>query len=151
MLELAREADWAAVNRLSIQVHDLHARLCPDLYIHSDEPLPLDVFLQSIRDRLLYVARQDGCVVGYVLLSFIRREGNGVVAHKELRLDHICVDKSFRRRGIGRAMIADVRALAKVFGCREILLGVHAQNDDAVVFYQKCGFLIRTINLEMKL
>lgn len=150
MLELAREGDWAAVNRLSVQVHDLHARMCPQLYFHCDEPLAKGDFLQAVRDRLLYVARLNDTVVGYVLLSFIRRAGNGVVPHKELRLEHICVDEDFRRQGIGRAMICDVRALAKAFGCREIVLGVHPQNDDAVVFYQKCGFTIRTVNLELK-
>jgi ribosomal protein S18 acetylase RimI-like enzyme len=45
-------------------------------------------------------------------------------------------------------MIADVRALAKVFGCTELILGVHPENDGAVVFYQKCGFRIRTINMD---
>ena len=67
-----------------------------------------------------------------------------------MKLDSICVDESARGQGIGKAIIADVRALARAFGCREMILGVHPENDDAVVFYQKCGFTIRTINMEMK-
>ena len=53
-------------------------------------------------------------------------------------------------QGIGKAMISDVRALARAFGCREVILGVHPENDEAVGFYQKCGFAIRTINMDMK-
>ena len=48
-------------------------------------------------------------------------------------------------------MIADIRALAKAFRCKELRLSVYPQNDDAVVFYQKCGFTIRTIDMECKL
>ena len=149
MLELAREADWAAVNRLSVQVHDLHVRLCPKLYCHSDEPLPKAVFDQAIHDRMLYVAKLEGIVVGYVLLAIAARDGNGIVPHKEMRLEAICVDEDFRGQGIGRAMLTDVRALAKAFRCREIRLGVYPQNDGAVAFYQKCGFLIRSIQMQM--
>lgn len=150
MLELAREADWEAVRRLSVQIHDLHASWRPDLYFKTDEPLPKDAFLAAIANRMLYVAKIEQCVVGYVLLSIMEKGGPGVVEYKALRLDAICVDENARGQGIGRAMLTDVRALARAFGCRKVLLGVHPENDTAVAFYQKCGFLIRTINMDMK-
>ena len=151
MLELAREADWDAVRRLSVQIHDLHAAWRPDIYYHSDEPYPNDAFVEDIRNRLLYVARLQGQIVGYVRLAVLHRGGPGTVSEKALRLDSICVEQTLRRHGIGKAMVEDVRALAKAFGCRRLILGVHPENDDAVVFYQKCGFTIRTINMEQKL
>jgi ribosomal protein S18 acetylase RimI-like enzyme len=61
------------------------------------------------------------------------------------------VEQSLRGQGIGKAMVADVRVLARAFGCREVILGVHPENDTAVGFYQKCGFRIRTINMDMKI
>lgn len=150
MLELAREQDFEAVKRLSVQVHDLHAAWRPDLYYHCDEPLPKEAFLDGIAKRMVYVAKVDGTVVGYVTLSVMDRGGPGAVVHKAMRLDAICVDEMARGQGIGKAMVTDVRALAKAFGCREVLLGVHPENDAAVAFYQKCGFRIRTINMDMK-
>jgi ribosomal protein S18 acetylase RimI-like enzyme len=150
MLELARECDWDAVNRLSVQIHDLHAAWRPDIYCHSDEPLPKDVFLQAISERMLYVAKIQEQVAGYVLLSVQQRGGPGQLAYKALRLDAICVDEAVRGQGIGKEMVAGVRALARVFGCRELILGVHPENDSAVSFYQKCGFRIRTINMDCK-
>jgi ribosomal protein S18 acetylase RimI-like enzyme len=99
---------------------------------------------------MLYVAKIGGEVAGYVILSIMPRGGPGAVEYKALRLDSICVDEALRGQGIGKQMVTDVRALAKAFGCREILLGVHPENDTAVVFYQKCGFHIRTINMDMK-
>ena len=151
MLELARESDWEAVRRLSVQIHDLHAAWRPDLYFHSDEPYPKEKFLADIVDRLVYTARLDGVVAGYVILSVLHKGGPGAVEYKALRLDSICVDETVRGHGIGKAMVADVRALARAFGCRELILGVHPENDPAVGFYQKCGFRIRTINMDMKI
>lgn len=150
MLELARESDWEDVKRLSVQIYDLHADWRPDIYFHCEEPYPRDKFLEDIQNRMLYVAKVDGLIIGYVVLALLRKSGTGVVEKKQLRLDSICVDEAFRGQGIGRTMVADVRALAKVFGCRELILGVHPENDGAVAFYQKCGFFIRTINMDMK-
>ena len=151
MLELARESDWEAVKRLSVQIHDLHAVWRPDLYFHCDEPYPRDKFLEDIRNRMIYTAKEGGAVVGYVILSMLTKGGPGTVEYKAIRLDVICVDETVRGQGIGRTMINDVRAIARAFGCRELILGVHPENDDAVAFYQKCGFLIRTINMDMKI
>ena len=150
MLELAREGDWEAVRRLSVQVHDLHAAWRPDIYYSCDEPYPKERFLQDIRERMVYIGKINGAIVGYVVLAVMQKGGAGTVEKKMLRLDSIVVGKQVRGQGIGKAIIADVRVLAKAFGCRELILGVHPENDGAVAFYQKCGFFIRTINMDMK-
>jgi len=151
MLQLAREEDWEAVKRLSVQIHDLHATFRNDIYYHTDEPYPREKYLEDIAQRLVYVAKIDSDIVGYVRLSLQEKEGPGTVFHKLMRLDSICVDESIRCHGAGKEMLTDVRALARVFGCDGLILGVHPENDDAVVFYQKCGFTIRTICMEMKI
>lgn len=151
MLQLAQEADWEAVKRLSVQIHDLHAAWRPDLYYHSEEPFPKETFQEGISSRMVYVAKLEQIVVGYVVLSVMHKGGPGTVEYKALRLDSICVDETARGHGIGKTMMADVRALAKAFGCREVMLGVHPENDAAISFYRKCGFTIRTVNMEMKL
>ena len=151
MLELARASDWEAIKRLSVQIHDLHSAWRPDIFQHSDEPYPKEKFLEDIHNRLVYTAKIDNRVVGYVVLSVLEKRGVGIVEKKVMRLDSICVDETLRGNGIGKAMVADVRALARAFGCREVLLGVHAENDAAIGFYQKCGFRIRTIHMDMKI
>jgi ribosomal protein S18 acetylase RimI-like enzyme len=149
MLELARAGDWEEVKRLSVQIHDLHVAWRPDIYFHCDEPYPKEKFLEDIAMRTVYVARIADAVVGYVTLSFLNKGGPGTVPKKQMRLDSICVDEALRGKGLGKAMVADVRALAKAFGCREVILSVHPENDEAVGFYQKCGFRIRTIGMDM--
>ena len=149
MLQLATVGDWEAVKRLSVQIHDLHVAWRPDIYFHSDEPLPYDLFLQLISERLIYVAKISDAVAGYIALSIIQKGGEGMFSKKVMRIDSICVDDSVRGHGIGTQMIEDARALCAAFGCDMLNLGVHPENDRAVNFYQKCGFRIRTINLDM--
>ena len=151
MLQLARPSDWEDVQRLSVQIHDLHAAWRPDIFYRTEEPYPREYFLEDIRDRMVYVAKLDGLVAGYVVLSIQEKGGPGTVEQKLMRLDSICVEESIRGNGIGKAMVQDVRALAKAFGCSQLILGVHPENDAAVGFYQKCGFRIRTINMDMQL
>ena len=151
MLELARPADWEAVHRLSVQIHGLHALWRPDIYLSVDEPYPREKFMEDIQKRMVYVAKLQENVAGYTVLSIVEKDGPGTVPSKMMRLDSICVDEAVRGYGIGKAMIEDVRALARAFGCTGLILGVHPENDSAVGFYQKCGFRIRTINMDMKL
>lgn len=150
MLELARESDWEAVRRLSVQIHDLHTGWRPDIFFHCDEPYLKENFLEDVEKRLVYVAKLNGEIAGYVVLSVMQKGGPGTHHKKLLRLDSICVDKALRGQGIGKTIVMDVRALARAFGCCEVMLGVHPENDAAVAFYQKCGFHIRTINMDMK-
>ena len=151
MLQLARPSDWEDVKRLSVQIHDLHAAWRPDIYFHHEEPYPMDKFLEDIRSRMVYVAKIDGIVAGYVVLAVQHKCGPGTVERKLLRLDSIVVEQAIRGHGIGKTMVEEVRALAKAFGCSQLILGVHPENDDAVGFYQKCGFRIRTIHMDMQL
>ena len=73
------------------------------------------------------------------------------VKRKVLILDEICVDEVHRNQGIGTAMMIDVRAIANTFGCTDLQLGVYPQNNEALAFYQKCGFRIRSVYMHMKL
>ncbi len=149
MLQLATPADWEAVKRLSVQIHDLHVQWRPDVYYHCDEPLTHDLFLELIRERMIYVAKVSDTVAGYMTLSINNKGGDGVYPKRVLRIDSICVDEYVRGHGIGTQMVEDARALCAAFGCDFLMLGVHPENDGAVHFYQKCGFRIRTINLEL--
>ncbi len=152
MLQLAQKADLAPVRRLKKQVHALHVSLRPDIYCMDDILITEDSFLSDIQKRYLYVAKIGGEVVGYVRVLMRQRSGVGVTPCKVLGLEEICVEEALRNQGIGREMIGDVRALAKAFGCQQIMIGgVYPDNDGAIAFYQKCGFQIRNISMDMKL
>ena len=151
MLELATPIDRAAVNDLARQVHELHVSWRPDIFRMPDELYPEARFLDCIRQRQLYVAKLNGIVVGFVLLKIREYDYPGQVRRTVLVIDEICVEKSLRGHGIGTRLMEEVHALARAFGCTDLQLGVYPQNDDAVGFYQKCGFTIRSIDMQKKI
>ena len=150
MLELATMSDREAVNELASQVHALHVSWRPDIFETVEERYPLNRFVEAVKARELYVAKVDGAVVGYALLKMRNYEGPGVVNRKVMVVDEFCVHEAVRGHGIGTGMMEAVRALAKAFRCTDLQLGVYPQNDDAVGFYQKCGFTIRSIDMQRK-
>ena len=150
MLELATMNDRIAVNELARQVHAMHVTWRPDLYEMVEELYPAERMQKAISARELYVAKLEGNIVGYVLLKMRNYDWPGVVNRKVMVVDEICVEESIRGHGIGKAMMEDVRALAKAFRCTDLQLGVYPQNDEAVGFYQKCGFTIRSIDMQRK-
>ena len=150
MLELAQPADRDAVNALAHQVHAMHVAWRPDIYEMVDELYNEERFQNAVKERQLYVAKIDNIVVGYVLQLIRRCDWPGVVNRKVMVVEEFCVHESCRNHGIGKAMMADVHALAKAFGCTDLQLGVYPQNDEAVGFYQKCGFTIRSIEMQRK-
>ena len=148
MLQLASPSQRADVNRLACQIHDLHVSYRPDLFEHCPERYSEDAYLAGIKNRNLYVAMLEGQVVGYTLLTTRTRQGDGLTTTKIMEIVEFCVEESLRGHGIGKAMMTDIRALAKAFRCDQLRLTVYPQNDDAVGFYQKTGFQIHTICMD---
>ncbi len=150
MLQLAQPGDFEAVNALARQIHSLHCAWRPDIYEMVPQLFPRERFDSAIRDRQLYVARLDEIAVGYTTLKIRSYDWPGVVRRRVMVVDEFAVREGCRRQGIGTAMMEDIHALARAFGCTDLQLGVYPQNDGAVAFYQKCGFQIRSIDMQKK-
>lgn len=150
MLQLAQPSDREAINLLALQVHAMHVQWRPDIYEMPEELFSEKRLLEAIQNRGIYVAKIDDVVIGYVLLKTRLYDWAGVVKRKVMYIDELCVHELYRNQGIGRTIMQDVQALAKAFRCTDMQLGVYPQNNDAVAFYQKCGFTIRSIDMQRK-
>lgn len=151
MLELATKSDREAVNTIAKQVHDLHVSWRPDIYESVEEQYTEARFAEAVQSRQLYVAKLAGEVAGFVLLKTCTYDWPGVVKRKVMMVDEFGVHEFCRGHGIGKAMMEDVHALARAYGCTDLQLRVYPQNDDAVAFYQKCGFEIQNIGMQKKI
>ena len=151
MLQLARPEDRAAIEALAQQVHSLHVQWRPDIYAPADELWPQERFDAAVAERQLFAAKIDEQIVGYVLVKVRHYDMTGHVKRSVLLVDEICVDEALRNRGIGTEMMIEVRAIAHAFGCTDMQLGIYPQNNEALAFYQKCGFRIRSIDMQMKI
>ena len=150
MLELATKHDRLEINRLARQVHEQHVSWRPDLFRMPEELFPEELFSELVKNRELYVAKVSGTVVGFCWLKMKISDGIGRVPRKIMLIDQVCVDDALRNHGIGTQMMEEIRVLARAFGCTDLQLGVYPQNDAAVSFYQKCGFMIRSIDMQRK-
>ena len=151
MLELARPEDREAVNTIAKQIHDLHVDWRPDIYEPVEEHYTQSRFEESIQNRQLYVAKLAGEIAGFASLNQYTYDWPGVVKRKVMIVEEFGVHEFCRGHGIGKAMMEDIHALAKAFGCTDLQLRVYPQNDDAVGFYQHCGFQIQNIGMQKKL
>ena len=150
MLQLAIKADRAAVNEIARQVHSLHVQWRPDLYCMAEELYSQERFDEAVANRQLYVAKIEGNVVGYALQIIRDFSHNGMVPRRIMVIDEFGVHEAARGHGIGTEMMADLRALAKAFRCTDMKLNVYPQNDGAVRFYERNGFMIRAIDMMTK-
>jgi len=150
MLELAAAADREAVNAIARRIHDMHVSWRPDIYEPLEEHYTQDRFDESVRNRQLYVAKLAGEVVGFAALNQCTYDWPGVVKRRVMIVDEFGVHEFCRGHGIGTAMMEDIHALAKAFGCTDLQLRVYPQNDEAIGFYQHCGFQIQNIGMQKK-
>jgi ribosomal protein S18 acetylase RimI-like enzyme len=84
---------------------------------------------------LHWVAEEDGVVLGELLCHLLPMPHG---AGRELLLYSIGVRERARRRGVGRALVEEMRAWAQSAGVPEVW--VLADNSEAEAFYEACGF-----------
>jgi ribosomal protein S18 acetylase RimI-like enzyme len=89
----------------------------------------------TIRDGIALIAEEDGEALGYALAS--------VVPETPIRghLYDLYVRERARKRGIGRALIADVAAQLREHDVTHLSLDVALANDGARRLYDQLGFL----------
>lgn len=150
MIELARPCDREDANRLARQVHATHVAWRPDIYQMPEELFTEERFSELVAKRELYVAKLGGTVVGFAMTAIRVHDIPELVKRKVFYINQFCVDEEFRNHGIGTQMMEELRVLARAFGCTDVQLSVYPQNDAAVSFYQKCGFMIQNINMQRK-
>lgn len=64
------------------------------------------------------------------------------VADGGAEINRMSVDIGARRLGVGRAIVAELLATARAWGCTRVVLETSAHWDDVVAFYLGCGFTI---------
>lgn len=85
-----------------------------------------------------YIAELDGRPVGFACLRLVPQlQGDEPYAE----LTDIYVDAPFRRRGVARALIAQVEAAAQAAGARELVILTDFDNQAAQATYGASGYV----------
>lgn len=91
---------------------------------------------------------RDGNAIGYVIGSASNKFRYRKVKTGEL--ENMFVVPQWRRRGVGKALIGELRRRMKAKGTDRIYVSAYAKNEDAIHFYDSCGFDLWEVGLEMK-
>jgi shikimate dehydrogenase len=145
MIRRATPADAATVAKLNAHVQGWHAAHYPDVFFAAPDPAAL---AEYFRDRLsdpevtCFLAGEPA--LGYALCQRSGRDASVFSpAIQRLIIDHIAVAPEARRQGIGSALLAAARALAREEGRHELLLDTWEANHDAHRFFEANGFAPR--------
>ncbi|MBP9184855.1 MAG: GNAT family N-acetyltransferase [Fuscovulum sp.] len=141
----ATDADAATVAALNAHVQGWHAAHYPAAFFATPDPVALEAhFRQRLADPAVTCLLAGDPAQGYALCSLQERPLSVFSpAVRRLMVDQIAVAPPARRQGLGRALLAAARALAREAGCDEILLDTWEANTEAHRFFQANGFAPR--------
>ncbi len=96
-----------------------------------------EIAKKLLRDPDLFlVAEEEGKIIGTVIGGYDGRRGI---------IYHLAVDRAYRGRGLGRALMAEVERRLLAQGCLRSYLLVKAENLDVIEYYEQLGWEPMTV------
>ena len=97
-----------------------------------------EVLICGDRQLLVAIDELTGALVGFVLV--FDDEIGAIVRFPALQISHLVVDKAFRRRGIGRALLSACVHLAEQRGVEHVVASAVTTSRDANRYLARLGF-----------
>ncbi len=142
----ADERDVPALVALNRVVQALHAEAEPSVFRPRDDLPGIEAFHRMAlggEGLHTFVAELGGEVVGYASLEVQRRRAHTFAwAHSRLYVHQVSVDPGCRRRGVGRALMDGVDALATELSLPEVALDTWTFNAEARRFFEALGYSV---------
>ncbi|MGN1097638.1 MAG: GNAT family N-acetyltransferase [Clostridia bacterium] len=147
----AETKDMPRIIDLLNQVLTVHHNGRPDLFKANCRKYTDEELAELIADdsRPIFVADEEGLVLGYAFCVLIRHENDNILTDiKTLYIDDLCVDEAARGKHIGKSLYEFVLGYAKKIGCYNVTLNVWACNKSAMAFYERCGLTPQKVGME---
>ncbi len=147
VLRRARASDLPAVLDLLQELDSVQApwRVFPVREDHRREMKTRYALAIDQPDTLFLVATDEDEVVGMALGQVMTP--STLSDEPAVEISSVVVKPSHRRRGIGRALTAEIARFAGGAGVRRVALKVFAQNEEAVAFWGSLGFVPRMLQM----
>jgi ribosomal protein S18 acetylase RimI-like enzyme len=123
-------------------VQGWHAAHYPEAFHPSPDPAALTAhFAERLADPACTAFLAGDPAAGYALCQLHLREPSIFSpGYRRLMVDHIAVAPEARRQGLGRALLAAARQLARDLQADEIMLDTWETNTEAHAFFRAAGF-----------
>ena len=122
------------VQRLRPGDESRFTRIAPDVFDEPIDPARLRAYLHT-PGHMMVLAFEGDLVVGQCA-GVIHRHPDKPT---ELYVDEVGTASTHRRQGIARAMLGELFAWGREFGCEEAWLGTEIDNVEANGLYRKVG------------
>lgn len=129
-----REATHDDVDRLMALVERLESELPPLPYPEDPAEFERGKVERMIDNGVALIAEDDGADIGYLLARY------GDHGPTTVYVSDLWVERSARRKGLGRELMRSAAATAGEHGCTHVVLDVDTQNRRAIAFYEHLGF-----------
>ncbi len=153
-VRFAKESELDRVNALRKQVNDLHVAGRPDIFkpgFSKELQDHIRTIWNDPRQRIV-VDERDGVLCGFAVLNHITRPENPFMRVRDyLDIDEFCVDKAYRRTGVGTELMTFISDYAREQGFSKVELNMWEFNRDALQFYEAIGFSTYRRYMELEL
>lgn len=143
-IEIIRTEDAHLLATLNHDVQKLHHELEPEIF----KPFSLDGIARFFENLLLnqrfsaYVAMVDDKPAAYILLNQVISEENCFkYSQSVLHIDQICVEGSYKGKGIGKALVDYAKQIAKDNNIKRIEMNYWSKNNNSGEFFRSQGFV----------
>jgi len=152
----AMSNDYNQICNLNIEVHNLHVKNRPDVYVDINNPLSKENFddlLNTDNTKIFVVENLDNTeLAGYSVVKIMDMQSISIlVQNKFAFIDNFCVRSDYKRNGIGKLLFEYAVGYAKSEGATSLQLGVWEFNEDAINFYEKMGMSTRNRRMELNI
>ncbi len=114
-----------------------------DILLHCQNQHSPEKYLSYLSDGFskIWIAELNGAPVGYLVLTKPDLPLEGIT-DSDLEVKRIYLLNRFQGSGLGKRLMNASRDYAQSEGYKRLLLGVYAQNQDAIAFYIKIGYQV---------
>lgn len=148
-IEIAKVEDAEDIAKIAYQVAQLHDEALPEYF----KPVPKEEQLCGIQDMLkdekivVFKAIYDGKICGFLFLEMIHRVSQGLRFSTYGCILNLGVDKKYRGRGLGAALLKFVEEYVHDRGGEALDLSVFAFNEKAIKLYESLGYDVIDVSM----
>lgn len=148
--------DYKDICNLTLEVHKLHLKNRPDVYLDIDNPMQMEYFkelLDSSNTKVFVVEDIDtNEIIANAVVKVMETQSLPIFVQKRFAfVDEFCVKSVYRKKGIGKLLFNYVKDFARKEGALSLQLVVWEFNKDAISFYEKSSMSTRNRRMELNL
>jgi ribosomal protein S18 acetylase RimI-like enzyme len=147
--------DYKSISTLVKEVHSLHVKNRPDVYVDVENPFTEERFKEILNDektRIFVVEDSNNEIIAYSIIEVMTTRNIPILKERKfVYIDDLCVSSNHRRKGVRKKLFGYIADYAKNSGYDALELTVWEFNSDAIKFYKSLGMATRNRRMELKI